>query len=161
MKRSKSNNGGFSLVELIVVIAIMAVLVGVLAPTLIGNIEKSRESKDLQNLDSIRQAVVTAMADEAVYTSVMSDINAAGTNTKAYSAASTSGVNITNSALSSAFAEIITADTKMTSTAGKEGSLTIEVNKSGAVKVYVTAGAGSSGHTYAYATKNKVEMISQ
>ena len=70
-KKAKKNNKGFSLVELIVVIAIMAVLVGVLAPTLIGNIEKSRESKDLQNLDSIRQAVVTAMSDENVYSSTV------------------------------------------------------------------------------------------
>lgn len=60
----KMNNKGFSLVELIVVIAIMAVLMGVLAPTLIGNIEKSRESKDLQNLDSIYNAINTVLATE-------------------------------------------------------------------------------------------------
>ena len=57
-KTKKLNNKGFSLVELIVVIAIMAVLVGVLAPTLIRNVEKSRESTDLQTLDSDRKSVV-------------------------------------------------------------------------------------------------------
>ncbi len=47
MKKTQKRlgNKGFSLVELIVVIAIMAVLVGVLAPTLIRNVEKSREVK--------------------------------------------------------------------------------------------------------------------
>lgn len=62
----KLGNKGFSLVELIVVIAIMAVLVGVLAPTLIRNVEKSRESSDLQTLDSIRGSVTTALSVETV-----------------------------------------------------------------------------------------------
>ena len=60
----KMNNKGFSLVELIVVIAIMAVLVGVLAPQFIKYVEKSRQSTDLTNLDSIKQVVVAYYADK-------------------------------------------------------------------------------------------------
>lgn len=60
----RSNNKGFSLVELIVVIAIMAVLVGVLAPAFIRYVEKAREGTDIQNLDSALEACKTWAADK-------------------------------------------------------------------------------------------------
>lgn len=53
-KKQKSlTNKGFSLVELIIVIAIMAVLVGVLAPQFLKYVERSRKSTDVQNVASI------------------------------------------------------------------------------------------------------------
>ncbi|MCR5797704.1 MAG: prepilin-type N-terminal cleavage/methylation domain-containing protein [Eubacterium sp.] len=57
------NNEGFSLVELIIVIAIMAILIGVVALAVIPNLERSRESKDLSTLDTAASALSVAVAN--------------------------------------------------------------------------------------------------
>ena len=63
----KMNNKGFSLVELIIVIAIMAILAGAIAPALIRYIDKSRKSNDVSSGKTIKTAVETAMGTEDAY----------------------------------------------------------------------------------------------
>lgn len=144
MKRDqKSNNKGFSLVELIVVIAIMAVLMGVLAPTLIGNVEKSRESTDLQNLDTIQGAVTTAMNQENV-----SKLH--GGNAKVVTMSTDGNNTLSGADADAAFVAALQAElnesltTKITTksgAAGKDGnSLQITISAGGAVEVAIVNG---------------------
>lgn len=63
----KMNNKGFSLVELIIVIAIMAVLVGVLAPQFLKYVEDSRVQKDESAAAEVLNAVKIALSVEDVY----------------------------------------------------------------------------------------------
>ena len=59
----KKNDKGFSLVELIIVIAIMAVLIGILAPQFIKYVEQSRRSKDIQNAERLRETFLADIAE--------------------------------------------------------------------------------------------------
>lgn len=58
----KKNNKGFSLVELIIVIAIMAVLIGLLAPQYLKFVKQSKISADISNAQSLATAVNVAFA---------------------------------------------------------------------------------------------------
>ena len=90
----KTNNKGFSLVELIIVIAIMAVLIGVLAPQFIKYVEKSRESTDLQNIEEIKTAIEAYVADnEGITANITVSFGAASADT---STITYGGITVTN-----------------------------------------------------------------
>lgn len=159
--QKKLGNKGFSLVELIVVIAIMAVLVGVLAPTLIRNVEKSRESTDLQNLDSIRQSVVTAVSTEAV----AKELDTTNGNVVAYDDIK-SGASGLAKALYDEMNEDSTLRVTMKSAAASKdtNSIQIKITSNGKVSVGVYTAAPTTttdGTVVACARTKSTNFISQ
>ena len=66
LNKKKNDNKGFSLVELIIVVAIMAILLGLLAPQYLKYVEKSRKSADASNLDEMVRAIQIYAADAEV-----------------------------------------------------------------------------------------------
>ena len=66
----KKNNKGFSLVELIVVILIMAILGVALTPQVMKWVNNSRVAADSTNYDALVEACNLALASEAAYSKV-------------------------------------------------------------------------------------------
>ena len=64
-KIMKTDNKGFSLIELIIVIAIMAVLVALIAPNLTKYLGSSKKTADEKNLDEVKKQVESCIADAA------------------------------------------------------------------------------------------------
>ena len=66
LRERKKDNKGFTLVELVIVVAILAILVGILAPQYTKYVEKSRKSADASNMDELVKAVQVYAVDNAV-----------------------------------------------------------------------------------------------
>jgi prepilin-type N-terminal cleavage/methylation domain-containing protein len=63
MKRS---NSGFSLIELIMTIAIMAVLVAIIAPNLTRYLARSKRETDKKNIDEIHHQVMNCITQAGI-----------------------------------------------------------------------------------------------
>ena len=70
MKKVKKNNKGFSLVELIVVVLIMAIIAVALAPQVMKWVNNSRLATDVSNYDSLVANCQLALADAKAYKAV-------------------------------------------------------------------------------------------
>lgn len=127
---TKTNNKGFSLVELIIVIAIMAVLIGVLAPQFIKYVEKSRVSSDGTTTTEFETAMQTIASDP--------DIDLV--STKSYKVSNSgAAISITDDlkALFDSTGIIDTTKTfKYQSTAYKNASVSVELKYNSTSKVW-------------------------
>ncbi len=72
MKDKKRNNKGFSLVELIVVILIMAVLAVAMAPNVMQWVKNAKDARDKNNYEQLVSVVQEAMTYSGVYDEVNS-----------------------------------------------------------------------------------------
>ena len=69
----KKNNRGFTLAELLIVVAIIAVLVAIAIPVFTSQLEKSREATDAAEIRSRYAAVVAAALDDPATDQTSSD----------------------------------------------------------------------------------------
>ena len=126
----KKNHKGFSLVELIIVIAIMAILAGALAPALIKYINKSRRSADISNADTIRTACQTAMSDEDAMVAIGTGVTGA----------SVSDLKSSYGAFSTEISSILGNSTITSKYFDKGNEFTVDINVAGNT-VIVKAGS--------------------
>ena len=126
----KKNNKGFSLVELIIVIAIMAILAGALAPALIKYINKSRRSADISNAYTIRTACQTGMSDEDAMVAIGTGVTGA----------SVSDLKSSYGAFSTEISSILGNSTITSKYFDKGNEFTVDINVAGNT-VIVKAGS--------------------
>ena len=131
----KTNNKGFSLIELIIVIAIMAVLVAIIAPNLTKYLGKSKDSTDTKNADEIESTLKTCITDYEMDNGDLISGTSGTMTVKWTSAGLTSTSNTSFDALINA--EIDASKTKSKKDSSKYAEATITKNSSGTYTISV------------------------
>ena len=147
MKNQKSlTNKGFSLVELIIVVAIMAILIGVLAPQYLRYVEKSRHQKDNTSIGEIADIMKMTSADENLIAAMGTGVTLTFDGpTGAFQGATAGGADAAglttiNNELKATLGDPL-SDIKLTSNAYKGTAFTINVSIDSSTKVITVTSA--------------------
>lgn len=73
--QKKNGTKGFSMIELIIVIAVMAILIALIGTQLIPYLEKSRKTRDLDTLNAALTAVQSVVTDHELNPEIQTDID--------------------------------------------------------------------------------------
>lgn len=138
-KQKTTTNKGFSLVELIVVIAIMAVLVAVLAPAMLRYVENSRKSNDAQAVAGVVSTTQAAIIDDAIGAGAYTIRLTGNSCTVTANPANDTAVAAIERALSDAYgtgwATDINLDSNTWGSGSNSVSVTFTINNSGATTI--------------------------
>ncbi len=128
---------------MIIVIAIMAILIGVIALAVIPNIQRSRESKDLTTLDNILSAANTAVANAKISFSGTDTETIVLTKANSYACpADTAKVT----GFKAMFDEAMAGTISLGSAPVTDQSINIKLSK-GKIEVYISPKANESKQT--------------
>ena len=63
MKKHTSDNKGFTLVELIVVLVILAIMAAIIVPIALSHIDEARKQQEIQDAQSFMKAIQTELSN--------------------------------------------------------------------------------------------------
>ncbi|MCQ2463557.1 MAG: prepilin-type N-terminal cleavage/methylation domain-containing protein, partial [Clostridia bacterium] len=89
------NKKGFTLIEMLVVIAIIAILVAIIIPTVSSSTTKAKAATDASNLRSAKAAITVGILDGSIKTEADVDTDALGIETESASDDGEFGCTIT------------------------------------------------------------------
>ena len=72
----KRQQGGFSLIELLIVVAIIGIIATIAVPQLLDAIDRGRQRRTMADMRNIATANGTYRVDEGEYASALSDLSA-------------------------------------------------------------------------------------
>ncbi len=139
-ERKAAANKGFSLVELIIVVAIMAILGTVLVPQYMKYVEKTKLQKDNTAIAEIANAIKIAMADENINADTFDNTHTTLTSTGDEDEAKVIAFSNTSSKLHTELKSVIGDSYTTTSNTYRESSTDIVItisSSSGAIVVEV------------------------